>query len=90
MPRAIVFTLSINESIYPNGAEVSAVKALLVFVQGVDIRGDFAAELAGDGLAGKVLGLSVLLVGENVRRSGKRDKSSDNDRDTLVNMFLSF
>jgi hypothetical protein len=61
--------LSINQV---PAAESSAMKALLVLVQGVHIRGDFAAELAGDRLGGQVLRLCVLLIGENGGEDGTK------------------
>jgi hypothetical protein len=70
--------LSINRA--PT-AESSAMKSLLVLVQSVHIRGDFAAELAGDRLGGQVLGLCVLLIGKNGGEGGtKKGGQCGNDR----------
>ncbi len=76
--------LSINQA---PAAESSAMKALLVLFQSVHIRGDFAAELAGDRLGGQVLGLCVLLIG------GKRWWGWNKERRTnmaMTEIFLSF
>jgi hypothetical protein len=63
----------INQKIYKNAKpKTSAVEALLVLVQGVDIGGDFEAELAGDGLAGQMFRLFVLLLHENKINKGKK------------------
>ncbi len=61
-------------------------KALLVLVQGVDIRGHFAAELACDWLGGQVLGLCVLLIGENGGEGGTK-KGGQNGNDKHIFKF---